>query len=438
MKKYSHPLGFLALAFLLFCCGQTDVHDKAGTKASLTIVEPATVGVSSERLTRIDNLFQEYVDHEYCAGASAIIARKGKIVYYKAIGYGDLESKTLLEKDAIFRVASQTKAITSVAIMILYEEGKFLLDDPVSKYLPEFSNQGVLDTFNETDSTFSIIKANKQVTIRDLLTHTSGYGYPGSLRKAMNALYAKYGINSGLGSSSVLKEEMKKIANLPLAHQPGEKFTYGLSTDILGYLVEELSGMSLDEFFHVQIFKPLGMGDTYFYLPEEKHDRLIGLYDVNADGNLFRKTASEGFNTDYPNSNGTFFSGGGGLSSTAYDYAIFMQMFLNGGTYNGIRLLSRSTIDMMIINHIGDLGSGSLFIPGEPDKFGLGFEIISPPGCYKIPINEGAYGWGGAFGSLYWIDPEEELIAQLVIQKVKDYGEIRGKFITTVYQALID
>ena len=426
MKKSFLPLLLLAFTFSLYHCGQTNVDTGPDNKPSLAPAGPETAGFSAERLARIDHLFQEYVDQEYIAGAAALIARNGKIIYYVAVGFEDPGSETPLEKDAIFRAASQTKAITSVAIMMLYEEGELLLEDPVSKYLPEFSEQEVLVNFNESDSTFLAMKARRQVTIRDLLTHTSGYGYPGSLRKAMNAMYAKYGINVGMGAKGVLKEEMQKIAMLPLAHQPGEKFTYGLSTDILGYLVEELSGMSL------------GMEDTYFYLPEEKHDRLMGLYDVNEDGGLYRRVESGGLNPDYPNSHGNFLSGGGGLSSTIYDYAVFMQMLLNGGIYNGVRLLSRTTIDMMTMNHIGDLGSGSLFIPGGPDKFGLGFEIISPPGSDKIPINEGAYGWGGAFGSLYWIDPGEELIAHLVIQKVKDYGEIRAKFINAVYQALED
>ncbi|MBE0654068.1 MAG: beta-lactamase family protein, partial [Bacteroidales bacterium] len=265
--------------------------------------------------------------------------------------------------------------------------------------------------------------------------HTSGYCYPGSGGEALNAVYSKQKITGGVPTDiSTLRDEMQKLAKIPLAHQPGERYTYGFSTDILGYLVEVLSGQSLEDFFRTRIFEPLGMEDTWFYLPDEKHDRLMQLYQDAADGNGIQKSTSE--YVDFPKRKGVYYSGGGGLSSSAMDYAIFQQMLLNEGEYNGVRLLGRKTIEMMRVNHIGDLDAGSLYLPGYPDKFGLGFEVISPPGSAVVPISEGSYGWGGAFGSLYWIDPSEDLIVHLVIQKAGSYADIRNKFITAVYQAI--
>jgi CubicO group peptidase (beta-lactamase class C family) len=433
MIRYSNTILFFAL--LLGSCNSMQKDQPIWYKKPLTMATPESEGFSSERLLRIDHLFQNYVDQHKIAGATALVARKGKIVYNKATGYQDMERLIPLQKDAIFRIASQTKAITSIAVMMLYEEGRFSLNDPISLYLPEFGNPQVITGFSKRDSSYTSQAAKRQVTIHDLLTHTSGYCYPGGGGEAINAIYAKKRVVNGVPTHvSTLREEMLKIALVPLAHEPGEMFSYGLSTDILGYLVEVLSGQSLDDFFRTRIFVPLGMTDTYFRLPKEKEDRLMYLYRDNKAGNGIQK--STGQYIDYPLREGVYYSGGGGLSSTAMDYAIFQQMLLNGGEYHGIRLLGRNTIKMMRINQIGDLSAGSLFIPGSTDKFGLGFEVISPPGSALIPISDGAFGWGGAFGSLYWIDPGEDLIAILVIQKEGNYTDLRNKFITTVYQAL--
>ena len=242
-------------------------------------VTPESAGMSSERLQRIDKVLQEYVDKKWIAGGSAIIAHDGKIVYYKAIGYNDMENKTKLKRDDIFRIASQTKAITSVAVMMLYEEGKFLLKDPVSKYIPEFKNQQVLDKFNAADTTYTTVPAKREITIHDLLTHSSGIGYAQIGSKEATAIYAKNGVVGGIGVGKLLLADgMKKLGSLPLLHQPGDQWTYGLNTDLLGYLVEVVSGMSLADFFSKRIFEPLGMKDTYFYLPKEKYNRLVTLY----------------------------------------------------------------------------------------------------------------------------------------------------------------
>ena len=405
----------------------------------LQTAAPSFVQVSEERLQRVDGLMQQYIDSGWINGATAIIARNGKIIYYKGLGYDDAGTKKPLQKDAIMRIASQTKAITSVAVMMLYEEGKFLLDDAVSKYIPEFKNPVVLDSFNESDTTYTTVPAKSEITIRQLLTHTSGIQYAQIGSKIFKAIYAKAGIVAGIGVDRIkLADVMKKLGPLPLAHQPGEKFTYGLNTDLLGYLVEVVSGMSFDVFLKKRIFDPLGMKDTWFYLPADKQNRLATLY--TEDDNKHLKKAEETMNingifyTNYPNMNGTYFSGGGGLASTAYDYAIFMQMLLNNGVYNGKRILSRNTIRMMTTNQIGDLTLG------HGNTFGLGFEIVTKKGSAFSPRPEGSYSWGGMFSSSYWIDPKEKIVAQLFLQLYPNsHGDIHEKFkVVLTYQALND
>ncbi len=424
------------LLILLLLAAETEAQKKS-VGSLLQFSSPGSQGFSPERLTRLDNVFKEYVDSQWCNGAVGLVAINGKIVYYKAFGYNDIELKTPLEKNVIFRIASQTKAITSVAVMMLYEQGKFLLDDPVFKYLPEFKNQRVLDKFNEEDSTYTIVEAKRPVTIRDLLTHTSGIGYPMIGSKGMNYLYNKFNVVGAISTDkTVLKDQMKILGSVPLGHQPGEKWTYGLSVDVLGYLVEVVSGMNLDQFLRKNIFDPLGMSDTYFYLPKEKYNRLAILYSEDQQKHLVKIKKSDGFNPDYPASDGTYFAGGGGLASTAYDYAVFMQMLLNEGEYNGKRLLAKSTVRLMRTNQIGDLTIPGLYTADVCDKFGLGFEIISSIGSTIVPLSEGSYGWGGTFGSLYWIDPKEKIIAQLVLQKAPNsFEDLRGKFISLIYQA---
>ncbi len=396
---------------------------------------PELAGMSSERLKRIDKTLQEYVDKKWIAGGSAIIARDGKIVYYKALGYDDIENKTSLKRDAIFRIASQTKAITSVAVMMLYEEGKFLLKDPVSKYIPEFKNQQVLDKFNAADSTYTTVPAKRDITIHDLLTHTSGIGYAQIGSKEATAIYAKNGIVGGIGVGQIiLGDKMKKLGSLPLLHQPGEQWTYGLNTDLLGYLVEVISGMSLDDFFRKKIFEPLGMKDTYFYLPKEKFNRLVTLYTEDSLKQVIKAAASfdikGDFTTNYPATPGTYFSGGGGLSSTALDYAIFMQMLLNGGEYNGKRILSRSSVSMMTVSQYDKLN-------WPENKMGLGFSISTEKSVAVSPLSPGTFAWGGMFSSSYWIDPKEKIVAQLFLnQYPQSHGEIHDKFKVLVYQAL--
>lgn len=430
MKKIVSFAAFVFLSIISF--SQSTI---IGSPKILKEASPSAAGFDANRLTRIDKVLQEYVDKKWLAGGSAIVVHNGSIVYYKAFGFDDIATNKPEKRDAIFRIASQTKAITSVAIMMLYEQGKFLLDDPVSNYIPEFKNQKVLDKYNAKDTTYTTVPAKREVTIRDLLTHTSGIGYAQIGSKEANAIYYKNGIWAGIGGGKMmLGDKMRKLGSLPLFHQPGEKWTYGLNSDLLGYLVEVVSGMSLADFFQKNIFEPLGMKDTYFYLPKDKYNRLAILYSEDSTGHIIKAEKNMDLNgevyVNYPATEGTYYSGGGGLSSTAYDYAIFMQMLLNGGEYNGKRILSRNSVNLMTQNQIGDLSLGD-------DKFGLGFEIVTLKGAPKTPVSVGSFDWGGAFSSSYWIDPKEKIVAQLFINQFPNtHSEIHKKFKVLVYQAL--
>lgn len=427
MKKAALP------CFLLFFC-----ITRLPAQSTPASVVPASGGMSAEKLAGIDKVINEYVNKKWLNGAVAIVYRNNKLVYYKAIGFDDMEKKTPMQKEEIFRIASQTKAITSVAVMMLYEQGKLLLDDPVSKYIPEFKNQQVLDKFNPADTTYTTVPAKREVTIRDLLTHTSGIGYAQIGDKTMNAIYYKAGIVGGIGVDKiVLGDKMKLLGKTPLFHQPGEKWTYGLNTDLLGYVVEVVSGESLAEFFRKHIFEPLGMKDTWFYLPREKRNRLATLYTEDSTKHAVKMAEYLDLNgkmyRDYPGMDGTYYSGGGGLSSTAYDYAQFMEMLLNEGQYQGKRLLARNTIRMMTTNQIGDLSLG------HGNKFGLGFELVTEQGSAFSPTRAGTFDWGGMFSSSYWIDPKEKIVAQLFLNIFPNsHGDLHDKFKAQVYQAITD
>ena len=393
-----------------------------------------SVGFSPERLKRIDDAMNDWVKQGWMNGAVGMIIRDGKIVYYKAAGYNDIDAKIPLPKDDIFRIASQTKAITSVAVMMLYEEGKFLLDDPVSKYIPSFSHEQVLDKFNETDSSYTTVPAKRDVTIRDLLTHTSGIDYAQIGSKEAKAIYAKNNITAGLDvHNNKLSDAMNRLGSLPLLHQPGEKWTYGLNIDLLGDLIEIWSGITLDEFFHKRIFEPLGMNDSYFNVPKEKENRLVNLYQEDSLGHLIKQSGEAlGVDVNYPLRTKTYFSGGGGLSSTIYDYAIFLQMLLNGGEYNGKRLLSRNTVRIMTMNQIGDIDFGN-------NKFGLGFAIVTEKSSGESPSQAGTFSWGGAFSTSYWVDPKEKMIVQFYRQLWgTTHGDLSEKFKVLAYSALND
>ena len=426
MKRLSALL--LITGLLLSCQPQTP----KATSSSLSTASPATVGFSPERLARIDSTMQDWVDKGWNNGSVGFIARNGKIVYYKAAGYNDIEAKEALDKEGIFRIASQTKAITSVAVMMLYEEGKFLLDEPVSKYIPSYEDIQVLDKFNEKDTTYTTVPATRAITIRDLLTHTSGLDYATIGSAEAKAIYEKNDITAGLDVyEGTLQEAMSKLGGLPLMHQPGEKWTYSLSVDLLGALVEIWSGMSLEAFFNKRIFQPLGMKDTYFNVPEAKADRLVNFF-LEGENGIEKSDKALGGDMYYPLRKKSYFSGGGGLSSTIYDYAIFLQMLLNEGEYDGAQLLARNTVRMMTMNQIGELNLGN-------NKFGLGFEIVSEVGSSKSPSQEGTYSWGGAFSTSYWVDPKEKMVI-LYYQQMwgKHTGKTSNLFKVLAYQALVE
>ncbi len=417
--KTRFALFIVIISICFVSCIRYTAHDES----------PSSVDMSAERLNRIDALINEYIEKGWIQGAVAYIRRDDKIAYYRAFG---TDHDRPLEKDAIFRIASQTKAITSVAVMTLYEEGKFLLDDPISMYIPEFAHPVVLDKFNDKDTTWTTIPASREITIRDLLTHTSGIDYADIGNPAMTAIYQKAGIPAGfVREPMILGDKIKALAKLPLIHQPGERFTYGLNTDVLGYLVEVISGKSLAEFMKERIFDPLGMKDTYFYLPAEKHNRLVAVNTETENGlkpwgdELFR-----GISVDYPLQQGTYYSGGAGLSSTISDYAVFLQMLLNGGKFKGKRILAERTVELMINNQIGDLMQGD-------GKFGLGFGITTREGQFKLGVSEGSFAWGGFFGTAYWADPEEKLVCLIYCQQFPlSHGELSDKFQVLVYSAM--
>jgi CubicO group peptidase (beta-lactamase class C family) len=416
---------FIIISVIFTSCKNNSTnHSTDIARQQLVAAEPESVGFSSGRLARIDTVVNDYIKRECFPGAVAFIARHGKIVYYKSFGIRDLAAQDPMEKDDIFRMASMTKALASVAVMMLYEEGYFLLDDPVSKFIPEFKNPQVLVKLNP-DTTYVGKPASKEITIRHLLTHTAGIG--SSFNAEIKPLYRKYGINYGFQiTEATLKSSIPTLAGLPLLHDPGEKYTYGLSTDVLGYLVEVISGKSFKDFLDERLFGPLGMEDACFFLQAGKVDRLVPVYANTSKGLI----ASDEPLYEYPvKGNGSYFSGAAGICCTIMDYARFMQMMNNGGSYNGHQILGRKTIDLMTMNQVGSLyGDGG---------FGLGFGLVSDKNKHQILSSVGNYSWGGYFSTSYWMDPEEDLIGLFFTQMFPmQYGDIHRKFQVLTYQAL--
>ena len=399
---------------------------------TFTVGKPEDAGMSTARLSKIDKMVEEHIGNKWIPGSVVFIARNGKIVYHKAFGYADVENKVALKKDNIFRIASQSKAITSLAVMMLYEDGRFGLDDPISRYIPEFKNPKVLVSLNWRDTTYTTTPAKSEITIRQLLTHTSGLDYAGIGNQEFKAIYAKAGIVSGIGNhTGTIGEKMKILGGLPLKHNPGEAYTYGLNNDVLGYLVEVLSGMSFDQYLRTKIFQPLGMNDTYFYLPKEKHNRLVNVYEMK-DGLISKATGKlyDGVEPMYPTLEGTYYSGGAGLSSTVEDYAKFLQLFLNKGEYNGVRLLSRKTVELMLTPQLQ---------PPLTTQVGLGFGLETEKNDFQGIFSVGSFSWGGAFNTQYWADPKEKLVGLIFMNTYG--GPNRGtgdKFKVLTYQGIVD
>ncbi len=427
MKNYLTLLLFLTISVI---CAQTTSVKNSSFLDESTAKEQ---GVSTERLSKIDAMLKDAIKEGQIPGAVALIARNGKIIFHNAYGMSDNTPNQDMKKDAIFRIASQTKAITSTAVMMLWEEGKFRLDDPISKYIPEFTEAQILDTFNETDSTYTTTPAKDQITIRDLITHTSGIGYgviDGDAR--IKKIYAKAGITDLFTTENIsIGESVKKLAKLPLHHNPGEKFTYSEGLDVLGYFVEVVSGMPFDTFLRARIFDPLQMNDTWFYLPKEKHKRLVTVQEKKDE--KWVKYPVTFYDTDYPiKGSKRFFSGGAGLSSTAKDYATFLQMYLNQGELNGTRILSRTTIQSIMGNQIGDIWAGG------PKHYGLAFGVVNDHGQdLGGEGSSGTFDWGGYFNTQYFADPKEQIIGILMKQtqgKVED--QTSWKFRQMIFAAI--
>lgn len=397
---------------------------------SPTVVKSSTIHY--DRLAQIDTVLKQYVNKNWLVGAVVIVVKGNQVAYYKGHGYSNLSTKKTMPADAIFRIASQTKAITSLGIMQLFEQGKLGLDQNISDFIPEFKNPKLIKTFNATDSSYTTTPAKREITIRDLLTHTSGVDYPAIGNDTMQAIYAKQNIPLGLGYiNENLLAKMKALGAFPLLHNPGERFTYGLNTDILGCLIEIISGESLETYCHKHIFEPLGMKDSYFNVPASKATRLATVYTEDNNQKIIEWPPTfRNIDPKYPLIPKSYFSGGAGLSSTAFDYAIFLQMLLNKGSYNGKQILGRRTVELMLSPQLPDNFLGD-------DNFCLGFALTSKKSANLKMPNEGSFAWGGYFGTTYWADPKEKLICLIMTQQnPNSHFDYADKITNIIYGSL--
>lgn len=424
-RNYLSRILLLALAA---CATGAWAQDEDG---SIRLVKPEQVGMSTERLARIGPAMQRYIDEQLVPGTVTLVARRGKVVHFEARGFMDVASATPMRTDAMFRIASMTKPITSVALMMLYEEGRFQLRDPVSKFIPSFADQKVSTTSDASGETGELVPARRQATIRDMLTHTAG------LANSYRGNTQYYGSVINVRPDDTLASYIDRLAGLPLNYQPGEAWQYSSATDVVGRLVEVISGQTLDEFFRERIFEPLGMRDTHFFLDDDKGGRLMSQYTPGPDNNKI--VLEDPGNSDsrwITSDNKNVFRGAGGLVSTAEDYLRFQTAMLNGGELDGVRLLSPATVDLMMSSHTGEL---PLWLPGPGYGFGLGWAVVEDRGQTAMPMTEGTVYWGGAYCTIAWIDREQELIGILMTQ-VRPYNHIniRQDFQVLTHQALIE
>jgi CubicO group peptidase (beta-lactamase class C family) len=399
---------------------------------------PAQLGMSPERLERLTDVMQGYVDDGVLPGIVIFVAKDGQVAYSRAFGHQDVASQTPMETDTIFRIASQTKAITSAGVLLLQEEGRLLIDDPVGKYMPEWMETTVAVAIE--GGGYYEVPAERPITIRDLLTHTSGIPYGAWLNGLTNEAWREAGITGWYFASDAepIREIVRRMADLPMIAQPGTEYLYGSNTDILGALIEVVSEQPLDEFFQDRFFDPIGMTDTHFFLPEAKADRLATVYDMTEDGLTPAPDAGAMWHQgDYVIGDGpnVTFSGGAGLVSTAHDYAAFLEMLRQGGLApGGERILSPTTVTLMTTDHLGDIE----FNPGA--GFSYGFQVALDPGTLGYPVNEGEFGWGGAYHSTYWVDPEEGMVVTYFTQLGEDTMGVddHGKLRALIYQAIVE
>jgi CubicO group peptidase (beta-lactamase class C family) len=393
-------------------------------KTDLPAAKPEQVGMSSERLSRLHTALQRHIDAHQLAGAVTLISRKGKVVHFQTHGWADLESKRPMSRDTLFRMASTTKPVTAVAILMLLEEGKLRLTDPVSRFIPEFKDTKVAIAKTGSEE-IELVAANRPITIRDLLTHTSGLGSggPGSKEAAKRRQPRK--------PTDTLADVIPRLGAMPLDFQPGTKWAYsgGAGFDVLARIVEIASGQPFDQFLQQRLFEPLGMKDTFFVVPDERKPRLATIYRGSAKG--LEKVTTPNFlaNTSY-------FSGAGGLTSSAEDFARFAQMLVNGGQLNGRRVLSPRTVRLLGSNQVGTLFGGQLGRPRAGLGFGLGVEVVQDAITAGWQRSNGSYGWDGAFGTIFEVDPREQMIAVLMMQRYSQ--EIYRDFENAVRQAIIE
>jgi CubicO group peptidase (beta-lactamase class C family) len=409
------------------------------TSAQSPTVSPAQVGLSTERLARIGPWASKEIGQNRLAGGIGLIARRGKIAYFETYGVADKEADRQMTKDTIFRIFSMTKAVTGVAVMMLYEEGRFALTDPVSRYLPEFSSMKVavekIDPVSGKTVLSHTVPAERPIRILDLLRHTSGLNYSGPHDEKGDLAYQKAGLAPAGAPEGSLAEFVKKLAQVPLVHQPGTIWDYSFSIDVLGRLVEVVSGQSLDRFFEERILSPLKMGDTAFFVPESKWGRLAALYTLNPDGSIKRASDAE---QEFGKRKPAVWMGGAGLTSTASDYARFVQMLLNGGQLDSVQILSPKTVELMRADVLGDLPKVSTAgLPPPGYGFGLTFAVNRGPSQTGSIVSRGEYNWGGAAGTAFWIDPQEQMAGVWMMQTMLDLGK-GDRFKQLAYQAIVE
>tara|TARA_B100000575_G_C23142998_1_gene665802 strand:- start:6432 stop:7793 length:1362 start_codon:yes stop_codon:yes gene_type:complete len=432
---------FSVLVFFNSCqfdeVGQLQVQKTSNSINQWPKSIPESVDMSSSRLANLDSIFVQHIEQEKIPGMVALIVKNGFVIYEKAFGNADPLTNEPYQTDNIFRIASQTKAITATAIMMLWEKGLFNLDDPISMYIPEFKDLTILKEFNDSDSTYKTIPAKNQMTIRHLLNHTSGIGYgiiDGDER--IRKIYQKAGVVDLYTTENIsIEQSVKRLAKLPLHHEPGERFTYSEGLDVLGYLIEIISGQSFSEFLMEHLFEPLGMSNTQFYLNEDQYRLLVPVQTKNQNGEwiIYDGHPDGYYDANYPKIGAKkFYSGGAGLTSTAQDYAKFLQMYLNGGVYNEHRILSPTTIDLIMSNQTNDLfGEGNT-------HYGLAFGVVTNKG-FSIGGrgSVGTFDWGGYFNTQYYADPDLNIIGILMKQTQRIPWENTGNIMRQVVGASV-
>ena len=419
------PILLLCFVFI-FSCSQQENNEPFRFSA------PEELGFTNEFEKDLDLFFDEQISDNKIAGAVALIARDGQIALEKAWGWQDMEDERAMETHHLFRLASMTKSVTSVAILQLYEKGMLEFDDPVETFIPEFANPVVLNGYDAETGEYETRPASGSITLHHLLTHSSGIAYDFTHRE-LSAIYQREEIPSIVAEPGItLVEVMARLGRLPLAHDPGAAYTYGLSTDVLGRVVEVVSGLSLAEYFDQYIFEPLGMNNTGFYLPGRESD-LTTLYSIQ-NGEFIRFTEESGtLNANFPVQDDlTYYAGGAGLTSTARDYFIFIQALLNGGEWNGIRIIENNTLEFMKTNQIGDLWN--------PNKFSYGLMLTTPEGAQEGLRPAGSLGWGGVFQTTYWIDQANEMVVVMMAQVIPSpyRDEFYNEFEKIVYRSLVN